>query len=538
MEEIEDLCPRTPLRSMARKGRNTARNKGTKKRGLEKGESWRNPGGVSDATSQAPEVEELEEHVFWQNPLPQQVEVENPQRDKMYEDLLRRCVEHLFSEEDLDESDSDDSLDYLDIEVTDDNTTCTLYADGTYIAHKEGGLLKGVVDRIGERVMLEWRHTTESVWVRRVNRWTCFPIAENRSGEPVPCRDLVVSVPPLRKRVRDWFVREVRAKKRKRRLDRMVRRVVPVMERGVQTELEPDLMQGIQTGSSANPMENIPGGRVENGSTQDDEGGTSWSCEAVTINLNLMDEAPMDWGPGAWLIAGKLDGATAEVKGIIAELNLTARNNVNRERFASFERGIGNMEKWDRFNDEAMARFRTMISRDALLNRLNERINVLLVRSELSGDQDDEVETVVADHTDLEPAPLSFQEALELITSAIIDSRRPRPPALTSTMVRKTMAKLDQMELELTPLQRLKECRELRQMLNGLDGVPAHIGDLHEELYTLALMEVPDGNWLPDPVVPAPTSSGTSSVDTDLWLDERDAYSPPSPTEDPSWSDS
>ncbi|KAI4325899.1 hypothetical protein MLD38_031263 [Melastoma candidum] len=524
-------------------------------------------------------------------------------------------------------------------------TVEVLAEDGSYIAHKEAGLLRGVVDRIGERVKLEWRHTYRSVWVRRVNKWTCYPKPDhqddslNRNEVPVICTDLALPALSVRKRARDWIMRESRERKRQYRLWRMVRprRMMQVKEVGVQADPEMDNdWSGMQTGHLGNQVETrgeemtiYPG---------------SQAFDTTRTEFELMDEDPMDWGPGAWycrdvelpsfstgcegstlcermqrmrilpknhnlielaekflqdlakeedqiarilkcqalrLIAGKLDGTSVEFKDIISELNLISRNNVNRERFVSFERGIGDTQEWDRFNDEAMARFRTQVRREAALNRMNERISALLLRTELSGKrtnwplkqalkrcfkawrvaarlkieelryhiqgwerrmvkmealaykrmrpqstnlyfvlQDNQEESEEVDPTKVEPAPLSFKEALEPTTSAIIDSRRPRPPALTSSMVRKTMVRLELIEQEVSPMLRLKQCRELRQMLNGLDGVPAHIGDLHEELYTLALMEVPDGNWLPDPVIPASPSSGTSSADADLWLDE------------------
>ncbi|KAI4379045.1 hypothetical protein MLD38_016447 [Melastoma candidum] len=144
----------------------------------------------------------------------------------------------------------------------------------------------------------------------------------------------------------------------------------------------------------------------------------------------------------------------------------------------------------------------------------------------------DNEELEEAQVADVEPAPLSLKEALELLTSAIIDSRRPRPPALTSSLVRKALVKLELIDQEENPMLRLKECWELRRMLHGIDGVPAHIGDLHEELYTLALIEVPDQNWLPDPVVPASPTSANSSATEDLWLDERDFYYPSTPEDE------
>ncbi|KAI4324402.1 hypothetical protein MLD38_029897 [Melastoma candidum] len=342
--------------------------------------------------------------------------------------------------------------------------------------------------------------------------------------------------------------------------------------------------------------------------------------------MELSDEEKMDWGPGAWycrdvdparqladkflhdlaeeedqiarilkcqalrLIAGHLPGTSLEFREIISELTLSTRINVNREQFVSFESGIGEMQQWDRFNDESMARFRTQVAWEASLNRMNERISSLLLRTELCASrplklalkrcfkawkvaarlrieelrfhiqgwerrmikmeglmyermlprstnlnfvlQDDQEEPEEVAVSAVETAPLSFKEAIELTTSAIIDSRRPRPPALTYSMVRKVMVRLELIDQEESPLLRLKECRELRQTLHGLDGVPAFIGDLHEELYALALMEVPDGNWMADPVIPASPSSGKSSADQDPWLDERDPCYPSTPEDD------
>ncbi|KAI4329474.1 hypothetical protein MLD38_027860 [Melastoma candidum] len=138
---------------------------------------------------------------------------------------------------------------------------------------------------------------------------------------------------------------------------------------------------------------------------------------------------------------------------------------------------------------------------------------------------------------EFDPKELPECDALELITSAIVDnSRRPRPPALTSPVIRGVMAQLDQIDTEQSPMQRLKKCRELWQLLGQIEGVPNYIGDLHEELYTLALLDAPDTSWQPDPVVPASPTSG-SSTEGELWLDERDDYPPSSPDQEPSWSD-
>ncbi|KAI4367825.1 hypothetical protein MLD38_016451 [Melastoma candidum] len=117
----------------------------------------------------------------------------------------------------VDSSDSTEDSDpsYSDIDVMDANTTCTLYADGSYIAHKEEGLLSGVVDKIGVRYKLEWRHTYASVWVRRIPEWVCIQKpeyqceveGERRAGTS---SEIVPMPTSLKRKVRDWVVREAR----------------------------------------------------------------------------------------------------------------------------------------------------------------------------------------------------------------------------------------------------------------------------------------------------------------------------------------
>ncbi|KAI4379048.1 hypothetical protein MLD38_016450 [Melastoma candidum] len=567
------LCPRvlSCLCGMARRGKNA---RGTRRgRGKESdlGESSNSVRKEAGSSFQEPiiveDAEESVEEVFWKNPNPYQEDDGGPPLNVSFENFLRWCVENL-PDEDSDESDpSEDEFDAeefarlramqkgklltpledsesegveenfkscnSDIEVTDD-TVCTLFPDGSYIAHKEAGLLLGVVDRVGERVKLEWRHSYRSVWVRRVNKWTCYPKPGflddnlNRNELPEISTDLAPPAVPFRKRVRDWFVRETRDRKRLRWMRRIVRHrgMRQVKEVGVQTDIE---MHHDGSGSLAGQ----PGNQVENASVE------VVPCSGprnMGAKMELMDEELMDWGPGAWyyrdvdmemccpiastgfevsvripngkvnlrqlaekflhdlameedqiarilkcqalrLIAAHLPGTSLEFREIISELTLTTRTNVNRRTGGVWGRG------W----------------------------------------------------VSCRACPLSFKEAIELTTSAIIDSRRQRPPALTSSMVRKVMVRLELIDQEESPILRLKECRELRQILHGLEGVPAYIGDLHEELYTLALMEVPDGNWQADPVIPASPSSDNSSTDQDPWLDECDPCYPSTPEEDGSY---
>ncbi|KAI4326766.1 hypothetical protein MLD38_032046 [Melastoma candidum] len=655
-------CPRIILRGMARKGKGALARKGKIAKGSKRGNGMGGEGesssSVRKATGNSPQdpivVDEYVENVFWQNPNPPQEDEEDPLRDLAYEDLLRWCAEHLPVEDPDGLDPSEDESDVEEFPGMRDPQKGKL-SDLSEDSDSEGaeGSFKSCYSGFEdwERVKLEWTYTYRSVWVRRVNKWTCYPMPghmdEDQKGSAIPptSYDLALRSTPLGKRVRDWFLRESREKKRLRRLLRIVRhrRVRQVTEVGVQVDWELD---SLWSGVLADQV----GSHVESG-----------SVELAGDAMDLMDEELMDWGPGAWycrdvemvenvyplangtgfegntpyvaissrreafktpnlmeladkflhdlaleedqiarilkcqalrLIAGHLEGTSREFKDIISELNLTVRNNVNRERFVSFERGIGEMQAWDHFNDVSMNRFRTQVRCDAVLNRMNERLSALLLRTELGGERaryplklalqrcfrawkvaarrkieelslliqgwerrmvnmeslvsqrmiprcanlnfvlqdkqesDDGVVPIV------EPAPLSFKEAIELITSALIDSRRPRPPALTSSMIRNAMVRLELIDREESPMLRLRECRELRQMLNGLDGVPAYVGDLHEELYVLALMEAPDADHLPDPVIPASPSSGNSSLESDPWLDERDSYFPSTPEDD------
>ncbi|KAI4303449.1 hypothetical protein MLD38_039077 [Melastoma candidum] len=133
---------------------------------------------------------------------------------------------------------------YSDIEVTNANTICTLYASGSYVAYKKEGLLHGVVDKVGVRYKLEWRHTYASVWVRRKPEWVCFqkPGYHDKGKEMAAStsRVLVLKPLPFKRKVRDWFVRKARKERRVEREGRLarVRRCVVVTEKGTQTEIE------------------------------------------------------------------------------------------------------------------------------------------------------------------------------------------------------------------------------------------------------------------------------------------------------------
>ncbi|KAI4369091.1 hypothetical protein MLD38_017578 [Melastoma candidum] len=136
------------------------------------------------------------------------------------------------------ESDSSDS----DMEVIDSNTYYTLYKNGTYIAHKEEGILPGVAEQVGVRYRLEWRHTYASVWVRRKPEWMCFPkpgYPEGRKeGVVSTSRDLVLKPPSLKRKIGDWFVHRENKRRRVEKAERRARfrRVVVVVDKGVQTE--------------------------------------------------------------------------------------------------------------------------------------------------------------------------------------------------------------------------------------------------------------------------------------------------------------
>ncbi|KAI4325917.1 hypothetical protein MLD38_031278 [Melastoma candidum] len=130
----------------------------------------------------------------------------------------------------LDGSD-DSSSGYSDIKVMDTDTTCTLYADGSYIAHKEEGLLCGVVEKIGNRYKLEWRHTYASVWVRRTPEWVrfqkldyqCEGRGERSADSASISREIVLRAISIKRKVRDWVVKEVRGERKRRRQKNLLR---------------------------------------------------------------------------------------------------------------------------------------------------------------------------------------------------------------------------------------------------------------------------------------------------------------------------
>ncbi|KAI4329472.1 hypothetical protein MLD38_027858 [Melastoma candidum] len=436
---------------MARKGKNAKGSRRGPGKGSGMGESSNSVLRETGNSMQEPIVveddEEFVEEVIWQNPNQHQEDDEAPPLNLRLRAMQKGKLPIPPKDSESEDAEENFKSCNSDIEVTDD-TACTLFPDGSCIAHKEAGLLLGVVDRVGERVKLEWRHTYRSVWVRRVNKWTCYPkpgfLDDPLDGNGVPAKSTDLGIPtvPFRKRVRDWFVRETRERKRMRWLRRIVRHrgMRKVKEVGVQADFEMD-HEG--TGRSTGQ----PGHQEDSGSVE------VALCPGPGImgaGMELSDEELMDWGPGAWycrdvdparcfpiaraafegstpcvripservvpkdfnlrqlaekflhdlaeeedqiarilkcqalrLIAGHLPGTSLEFREIISELTLTTRINVNCERFVSFERGIGEMQQWDRFNDESMVRFRTQVALEASLNRMNERISSLLLRTEL-----------------------------------------------------------------------------------------------------------------------------------------------------------
>ncbi|KAI4303444.1 hypothetical protein MLD38_039076 [Melastoma candidum] len=585
-----------------------------------------------------------------------------------------RVDEDTTDEETTEDGGSKPSAD-ANSKVTDSDAICSLFRDGTYIAHKEAGLLLGVVDRIGERVKLEWTESYASVWIRRVGNWICYAKpgwqdeGTSSSSTEVPSSvALVRSSDSIGKRVREWAYVEWEEGKKKRRLERRRTRwrFKQMRDVGVQTE---GLGAVVQTkekdGREMNYVDVLVEGslgsvRGSGNEQQLDEEAIEWSLgawycgggepidlallqrlgrdkqekEAARISLEQNRQQKnmrrqMNYADMAQtfladlskeenqiakllacralrLIVGRMEGPIQEINEVLTDLTLFARYNGNCEEFVRKGQGWWEKNEWDRHNAAAMERFKTQVEREAKLNRLSERVDILLLRidssrkglsvqekAELgkcfkmwkvaanlkiqelhfqiqgwqrklakmealasermrpsyvntdlrfvlqgsqgqadSTNQEEDIGTTTQD-----AGPLTFGDALELITSAIVDnSRRPRPPALTLPVIRRLMARLNQIDVEQSPMQRLKECRELRQLLGQLQGVPNYIGDLHEELYTLALLDAPDASWQPDPVVPASPTSG-SSTEGELWLDERDDYPPSSPDQEPSWSD-
>ncbi|KAI4379047.1 hypothetical protein MLD38_016449 [Melastoma candidum] len=393
----------------------------------------------------------VEEVPVWINPNPQDVEEEiDPERLRTYEELLKRWMESTPRENaDWSESSDDESepsveeigpeeFDRMrakgkgkqpirDEDATDEEPTegsggkrpgqpesevkdpiCSLYRDGTYIAHKEAGLLIGVVDRIGERVKLEWTQSYASVWIRRVGNWICYP---------------------------------------------------------------------------------KPGTQDEDVNVVDDEAPVSMVLARPTATL------------------GKHVAANLKIQ----ELHYQS-------------------EGWKR----KLAKMDELATEKMRMSYVNTDLRFVLQADQ---DQTENVNHEVdPGQGGLNSGPLTFQDAMELITSAIVNnSSRPRTPALTPVVIRRVMARLDQIDQMQSPMRRLKACGELRKSLRELEGVPDYIGDLHEELYTLALLDVPDPAWQQDPVIA--TSPSSASTEGELWLDERDDYPPTSPDQNPSWSD-
>ncbi|KAI4371575.1 hypothetical protein MLD38_019792 [Melastoma candidum] len=183
-----------------------------------------------------------------------------------------------------------------DFEVIDSNTFCTLYKSGKNVAHKEKALLPRVVDKVGVRYKLEWRHTYASVWVWRFPEWICFPkpnypegVRNAEAGTSNAVREIMLKPPSLKRKAADWITSEASKRRRitKKNKGNRIGRYVLVEHKGTQTDdLLPDVVLGSVENAGVGIVEDN-GGQVKHHTTgkdgEDQENGCALAVEDVLV---------------------------------------------------------------------------------------------------------------------------------------------------------------------------------------------------------------------------------------------------------------
>ncbi|KAI4340595.1 hypothetical protein MLD38_025414 [Melastoma candidum] len=287
-------------------GRQSARDTGRRNaesRAAEDGRSeepQQNPNVTQTEEEREPEYERFAQ--YWSDKLAEEVAMQDPDKSVNSDSSVEEFDHEYFArfrekqkqvqEEAMEsspiissESESSDS----DMEVIDSNTYCTLYKNGNYIAPKEEGLLPGVVEMIGVRYKLEWRHTYALVWVRRKPEWVCFPKLDYYEGckeeAASSSKDLVLKPPSLKRKIGDWFVQRANKRRRVEKAERRARsrRCVAVADKGVQTDYQ--LLE-----DEVNVEESVGRGTMTDEGVQTDNKSPEEGTNAQEVGTELGDE--------------------------------------------------------------------------------------------------------------------------------------------------------------------------------------------------------------------------------------------------------
>ncbi|KAI4326765.1 hypothetical protein MLD38_032045 [Melastoma candidum] len=436
---------------------------------------------------------------------------------------------------------------YIDIEVTDENTNCTLYANGSYIAHKEEGLLEGVVDQVGVRYKLEWRHTYASVWVRRVPEWFCFKrlifqieeveVEEEPQNEEDPSDQGQVGAEPNE--------------------DIPSPSQVETEEIVVMTEKVKAARYGIaDCGVQAE-------GRQEQGETLNLELLVSRAIDGFS---EAEEEVKLIQCQAMKVLIENVGQLTAEFKDCLQELTDRVREGAHRKFIDLYGMDLASSAASDKFEREAKERHKKQIRMETSLMRLDECMHGLMMQIDLMESDpkgfvgtysisncqaellklfedwrvvvnrkkeslsnqlrewDEAIrrmtrrvnrpplteaeiaETISFLHGifveppngagtsqqaqgNIDIAPLSLLEDINLISATIIDKRS--PPVFDSKVTRRIMAMLEGIEEENCPRVRRHRCLTIRDYINALEGEAEYLGDLHEELLCIVDKEAP-----------------------------------------------
>ncbi|KAI4371573.1 hypothetical protein MLD38_019790 [Melastoma candidum] len=382
---------------------------------------------------------------------------------------------------------SSSELNYSDIEVTNANTTCTLYANDSYIVHKEEGLLHGVVDKV-EKARKERRAEREGR-LGRVRK--CVVVTEKGTQTEIEFSAEKDSFGEYMCLDTNLGEEDVLMDGRKSREN--------VQVPAGASDFDPVRLEHSSSCNTNDPIvteepivlkspeEGLVPKHTEYGTSEPSIVSDKFEREAmerykkqILLNASLLK---MDEGMQGLMMQIVIMESAPE--GFVGVYTILDRKAVLLRTFEAWKVAVNTkkeslgtqLKEWNEAMEKMMRVNRSPLSEKEIANTVSflQQVYDEHYGSSSAVQPSQEVPNV---------APLSFPEAINLLTTAVADPMK-TPSALDLKTTRKIMAQLSTIEDEPSPSTRRQRCRELRDYLNALVGVPDYLGNLHEELLFL-----------------------------------------------------